>query len=120
MVASAALATTTVTTLDGSQGWSKTDVRPGGTADIVDLTGTGGNLENNQPLPDGALKLTTDATNAAKAEVGYGANLVWSAASWTAISPCPTAGMIRVAQLQPRRSSCRSTTRLMPVMGSVR
>ena len=67
-------ATTVVTTLDGSQGWSRTDVRPGGTAEIVDLTGTGGNLENNQPLPTGAMQLTTNATNEAKAEIGYGAN----------------------------------------------
>lgn len=65
---------TVVTTLDGSQGWSKTDVRTGGTADIVDLSGLGGNLEGNQPLSTGALKLTTDATTGAKAEIGYAAN----------------------------------------------
>ncbi len=45
-------------------------MRPGGSAGVVDLTGQGGNLENNQPLPTGAAKLTTDATDAAKAEVG--------------------------------------------------
>lgn len=49
--------------------WYSNDVRPGGTASIVDLTGAGGNLENNQPLPTGAARLTTDGTNAAKAEV---------------------------------------------------
>lgn len=49
--------------------WYANDVRPGGTASIVDLTGIGGNLENNQPLPTGAARLTTDGTNAAKAEV---------------------------------------------------
>jgi hypothetical protein len=49
--------------------WYLSDVRPGGTATIEDLTGLGGNLENNQPLPTGAARLTTDSTNAAKAEV---------------------------------------------------
>ena len=49
--------------------WYEADVRPGGTAAIVDLTGLGGNLEFNQPRPIGAAKLTTDFTNAAKAEV---------------------------------------------------
>ncbi len=50
--------------------WFENDVRTGGTASIADLTGVSGNLENNQPLPIGAAKLTTDFTNAAKAEVG--------------------------------------------------
>lgn len=56
--------------------WFADDVRPGGTAGTEDLTGLGGNLENDQPLPIGAAKLTTDSTNEAKAEVavidGYG------------------------------------------------
>ena len=73
---SPALAQTTVTsfapfTLTPTPGvWFENDVRPGGTASITDLTGLGGNLENNQPLPIGAAKITTDFTNAAKAEVG--------------------------------------------------
>ncbi len=41
-----------------------------GTIGIVDLTGSGGNLENNQPLPVGAVRLTTDANNADRAEAG--------------------------------------------------
>jgi hypothetical protein len=49
--------------------WYEADVRPGGTASVSDLTGVGGDLENNQPLPIGAAKLTTDLTNDAKAEV---------------------------------------------------
>ena len=49
--------------------WFENDVRPGGSASIVDLTGEGGDLEFSQPLPKGAAKLTTDFTNAAKAEV---------------------------------------------------
>jgi hypothetical protein len=50
--------------------WYRNDVRVGGTADTVDLTGLGGDLENGQPLPIGAALLTTDFTNEAKAEVG--------------------------------------------------
>lgn len=50
--------------------WYESDVRPGGTASIDDLTGLGGNLELSQPLPTGAAHLVTDLTNAAKAEVG--------------------------------------------------
>lgn len=50
--------------------WYENDVRTGGTASIADLTGTGGNLETNQPLPIGAALITTDFTNDAKAEVG--------------------------------------------------
>lgn len=49
--------------------WYTSDVRTGGTASVVDLTGTGGNLETAQPLPNGAAKLTTNLTDAAKAEV---------------------------------------------------
>jgi len=58
----------TATPVAGS--WYLSDVRPGGTASIVDFTGLGGNLENGQPLSTGAVKLTTDLTNAAKAEIG--------------------------------------------------
>lgn len=49
--------------------WFTSDVRTGGSASIVSLIGAGGNLENNQPLTTGAALLTTDNTNAAKAEV---------------------------------------------------
>ncbi len=41
-----------------------------GSAEIVDLTGAGGNLESNQPKPIGAVKVTTGASNADRAEVG--------------------------------------------------
>jgi hypothetical protein len=54
--------------------WYLSDVRPGGSATIQDLTGFGGNLETNQSLPNGAARLTTDNTNAAKAEVSTWAN----------------------------------------------
>lgn len=49
--------------------WFAADVRPGGAASVTSLVGAGGNLETAQPLPTGAAKLTTDATDAAKAEV---------------------------------------------------
>ena len=74
-LASPALAQTTVTSFAPSTNnapgvWFENDVRTGGTASIADLTGLGGDLETAQPLPIGAAKLTTDFTNAAKAEVG--------------------------------------------------
>jgi len=49
--------------------WYGADIRDGGTASVVDLTGLGGNLESNQPLPTGAAKLTTGLANNDKAEV---------------------------------------------------
>ena len=74
-LASPALAQTTVTSFAPSTNtapgvWFESDVRVGGTASVADLTATGGDLETNQPLPIGAARLTTDFTNAAKAEVG--------------------------------------------------
>ncbi len=50
--------------------WFENDVRPGGTASIADLSGTGGNLENNAPLPQGAARLTTGFDDNHKAEIG--------------------------------------------------
>lgn len=49
--------------------WYISDVTAGGSASIVSLSGTGGNLENHQPLPTGAALLTTNNTTSAKAEV---------------------------------------------------
>lgn len=54
--------------------WYASDVRTGGSATIVSLIGLGGNLETAQPLPTGAAMLTTDNTNAAKAEVAVADN----------------------------------------------
>lgn len=54
-------------TANGS--WFAADVRPGGSATVTSLVGAGGNLEAAQPQPTGAAMLTTNATNAAKAEV---------------------------------------------------
>lgn len=50
--------------------WFERDMRLGGTASTVDLTGAGGNLENNQPLPVGAALLTTTFVNGDAANVG--------------------------------------------------
>lgn len=63
---------TVVSDFSGAYGWTETDVRGTGTASVADLTGQGGNLENNAPLPTGAAKLTTENVNADKAEVGIG------------------------------------------------
>lgn len=58
----------------GTGVWCLSDMRAGGTAGVVDLTGAGGNLESAQPLPTGAAKLTTGFDNADKAEVGIFGN----------------------------------------------
>jgi len=54
---------TTVDTLNPAQTFIEdewnTFLREGGTAEIKDLTGLGGNLEGSQPLPNSAVKLTT-------------------------------------------------------------
>lgn len=65
---------TVVSDFSGAYGWVESDVRGTGTASVVDLTGQGGNLQNNAPLPTGAAKLTTGNVNADKAEVGIGGN----------------------------------------------
>ena len=72
--AAPALATTVTAfdnayTVDGR--WYHTDTRPGGTATIENLSG---GAAIGAPLPTGAAKLTTNASGAAKAEVGVNAN----------------------------------------------
>src|SRR5262245_16365175 len=54
--------------------WYYNDMRFAGTATIQSLVGLGGNLENNQPLPNGAAQVTTGANPADKAEVATFAN----------------------------------------------
>lgn len=73
MAAPAAYAAT-VNEFGGASSWQPTDVRTGGTAEIVDLTGVGGALENDVRLGSGVAKLTTNGTNIAKAEVGVAGN----------------------------------------------
>lgn len=64
----------TVTDLSGGptiDDWGVTSAQQGGaTSSIVSLNGLGGNLENNAPLPNGALLLTTGLDNNDRAEVG--------------------------------------------------
>jgi hypothetical protein len=49
-----------VVTPSNTQGWFSADTRTGGTIEYV--------ADNTSPYPDGALRLTTDDTNAAKAQ----------------------------------------------------
>jgi hypothetical protein len=58
-------------TLEGPGVWYEVGVLDGGSAQTIDLSGLGGSLEDDQPLPIGAALLTTDLTiNTSKAEVG--------------------------------------------------
>ncbi|KKN17709.1 hypothetical protein LCGC14_0963050 [marine sediment metagenome] len=57
-----------ITDLD-NQPWQRSLTTEGGTAEIVDLTGLGGNLENNAPLPTGAVKLQTGSASGSRAEI---------------------------------------------------
>ncbi|MFG0315864.1 MAG: FG-GAP repeat domain-containing protein [Planctomycetota bacterium JB042] len=75
LLAGAAGAQTTVTSFAPSSNtdpkvWFENDVREDGMALLADLTGLGGDLETNQPLPVGAALLTTTANLPDKAEVG--------------------------------------------------
>lgn len=51
--------------------WFDGATQADGTVEIVDLAGEGGSLENDQPLPTGALKLTTGTNNDDRAEAAY-------------------------------------------------
>ncbi|PFG10550.1 MULTISPECIES: PEP-CTERM sorting domain-containing protein [unclassified Marinobacter] len=52
-----------------NQPWQTSLTAADGTAEIVDLTGFGGNLENNAPLQTGAVKLQTGSTTGSRAEI---------------------------------------------------
>lgn len=52
-----------------NQPWQTSLVAAGGAAEIVDLAGQGGNLENNAPLQTGAVKLQTGPVNTSRAEI---------------------------------------------------
>lgn len=65
-------ATTLVTDIDGNAAagdWYNGS-SGGGSATLIDLTGLGGNLENNASLPNGVVKLTTGADNGDRGEIG--------------------------------------------------
>jgi hypothetical protein len=63
-----------VTDLSSGAGWSDGVTNAGGSAAIVSLNGLGGNLENNAPDANGAVRLTTDGDGGTRAEVGLGDN----------------------------------------------
>lgn len=65
--AGAAPSSTVVVTPTNTQGWSTADTRPGGAVNFIE--------DASSPLPTGALQLTTDATNAAKAQYMHAANV---------------------------------------------
>lgn len=71
--AGAANATVIVTSFDAAYtsngNWYQSNTASGGTVGTVNLTGQGGNLENNQPIGPGAAKVTTNNTDASAAEV---------------------------------------------------
>ena len=52
-----------------NQSWQTSLTAADGTAEIVDLTGLGGNLENNAPLQTGAVKLQTGPAVSSRAEI---------------------------------------------------
>jgi hypothetical protein len=57
-----------ITDLD-NQPWQTSLVTADGTAEIVNLAGLGGNLENNAPLQTGAVKLQTGSSAGSRAEI---------------------------------------------------
>ena len=59
--------TTIVVTPTNQQGWSTADTRPGGAVNFV--------VDGDAPSGNGALQLTTDATNEAKAQYMHAANV---------------------------------------------
>jgi hypothetical protein len=80
LVAGVALAATTVVvTPVNTQGWYEADVRPGGDVNYIS--------DPSSPYPDGALQLTTDATNEAKAQYLKNENVLLSSVTelsyWT-------------------------------------
>lgn len=73
MIATAGAAGNIVVTQTNQQGWSTSDTRPGGTVSFVS--------DATAPAGAGALRLTTDATTAAKAQYIHGTNTPLSQAS---------------------------------------
>jgi hypothetical protein len=63
-------ASTVIVTPSNTQGWSTADTRPGGSVQYVN--------DPTSPYPTGALQLTTDATNAAKAQYMKAENVALS------------------------------------------
>lgn len=77
LVIPAKASTVPVLSLNGSSssaGWRTTYRASGGTAEIVDLYGLGGNLQHNGPDKNGAVKLTTTDNDSSRAEVALSQN----------------------------------------------
>ena len=70
VLASGSASATIITEIGGSSPWQNDSTSGNGAYEIVNLTGLGGNLENDAPLPTGAVKLTTGADNSDRAQIG--------------------------------------------------
>lgn len=66
-VSAYAVTSTVVVTPSNTQGWTTADTRVGGDVQFV--------TDSTSPYPSGALQLTTDSTNAAKAQYMHDANV---------------------------------------------
>lgn len=62
--------TVVVTDFDPGSPWTQTRDSGDATVGIVDLTGSGGALENDAPLPGGAVRFETTANTADAADIG--------------------------------------------------
>jgi hypothetical protein len=71
---STAGATTLVEGFGAGSPWQQTEQAGDGSVEIEDLSGAGGNLENNAPLPTGAVRFETSNDNADRAEIAVGGN----------------------------------------------
>lgn len=67
-------ATTVVFDFEPGSPWQQTLQAGDGTVEVVDLTGAGGNLEANAPLPTGAVRFATTDDNADRAEIAADAD----------------------------------------------
>ena len=89
LLAGGAEAVLVVNTIDplpavpAANAWYQSDMRGAGTATLEDLTGAGGNLEGAQPLPTGAVRVTTGFSDGDKAEIGTFGNLGLASAALT-------------------------------------
>jgi len=67
-------AATVVESFGGGSPWQQTLQAGNGSVGIEDLSGAGGNLENNAPLPTGAVGFETSNDNADRAEIAVNGN----------------------------------------------
>ena len=67
-------ASTLVTDFEAGSPWQQTLQAGGGSVEIVDLTGAGGALESDAPLPGGAVRFETTNDGADRAEIAVEGN----------------------------------------------